>query len=250
MAVEPSAPSIWLRRERATIGRPAQRSRAEITAAAIDVADHEGLDAVSMRRVAAELGTGAASLYRYVETRDELLDLMTDEVGAEYSLPPPSGDWLGDLVAVGMQARASLRRHPWLAGLVITRPVIGPRGVALVEHVLAVLAAHPADLVTKMEAFAMLNGMTAAFVLHEQSGGSALHERNVAYLQHAATSGEHPLLARLLAEGTQAAADPAGPIDPADPADPAARYGDMLARILVGVLGPGGNAPQRRGQQP
>ena len=213
------------------MGRPAQRSRAEITAAAIDIADHEGLDAVSMRRVAAELGTGAASLYRYVETRDELLDLMTDAAAAEYSLPEPSGDWLGDLVAVGEQARATLRRHPWLAPLVITRPVIGPNGIAVLEHVLAVLAAHPADIGTKMEAFAMLNGMTAAFVLHEQAGGSALHERNVAYLQHAATSGEHPRLARLVAQATPATADAA------ETADPAARYGDMLARVLVGVLG-------------
>jgi AcrR family transcriptional regulator len=231
MAAEPSASSIWLRRERALVGRPAQRSRAEITAVAIDIADREGLDAVSMRRVAAELGTGAASLYRYVETREELLDLMTDAVGGEYSLAEPSGDWLGDLVAVGEQSRAMLRRHPWLAGLVITRPVIGPNGVALLEHVLAVLAAHPADIGTKMEAFAMLNGMTAAFVLHEQGGGAALHERNVAYLQHAATSGEHPRLARLLAQATPATADAVGS------ADPAGRYRDMLARILVGVLG-------------
>lgn len=243
MAGEPSASSIWLRRERATVGRPAQRSRAEITAAAIDIADNEGLDAVSMRRVAAELGTGAASLYRYVETRDELLDLMTDAVGAEYSLPEPSGDWLGDLVAVGMQARATLRRHPWLAGLVITRPVIGPYGVALLEHVLAVLAAHPADLGPKMEAFAMLNGMTAAFVLHEQSDGSALHERNVAYLQHAASSGEHPRLARLLAQAAATAArsesaGAAGAVGAAKNGEPVDRYGDMLARILAGVLGP------------
>lgn len=233
MAAEPSVSSIWLRRKRATVGRPAQRSRAEITAAAIDIADHEGIDAVSMRRLAAELGTGAASLYRYVETREDLLDLMTDAVGAEYSLPPPSGDWLGDLVAVGEQARATLRRHPWLAGLVITRPVIGPNGIAVLEHVLTVLAAHPADIGTKMEAFAMLNGMTAAFVLHEQSGGSTLHQRNVAYLRHAATSGEHPRLARLLAQATPAAAEPG------DPAEPGARYGDMLGRILAGVLGSG-----------
>ena len=80
--------SIWMRPEPAgtgqagRAGRPALRSRAGITAAAIGVADREGLDAVSMRRVAAELGTGAASLYRYVETRDELLDLMCDATGA------------------------------------------------------------------------------------------------------------------------------------------------------------------------
>ena len=64
-----TAASIWLRPERSAAGRPAQWSRAEITQVALRIADAEGLDAVSMRRVAAELGTGAASLYRYVETR-------------------------------------------------------------------------------------------------------------------------------------------------------------------------------------
>src|SRR6516225_9042130 len=106
MATERSAPSIWMRPERAAVGRPAQRSRAEITAVALDIADREGLDAVSMRRVAAALGTGAASLYRYVETREELLDLMTDATGAEYELATPTGDWLADLLALGEQARA------------------------------------------------------------------------------------------------------------------------------------------------
>jgi len=226
MAAERSAPSIWLRPEQAAVGRPARRSRAEITAAAVGIADRDGLDAVSMRRVAAQLGTGAASLYRYVETREELLDLMTDAAGGEYSLPEPSGDWLADLVAIGEQSRAILRRHPWLARLVITRPVIGPNGIALLEHVLAVLAPHPADIATKLEAFAMLNGITAAFVLHELAGGSALQERNVAYLRHAATSGEHPSLAQLLSQ------------EPPAPAEPADRFSDILARILTGLLGP------------
>jgi AcrR family transcriptional regulator len=195
----------------------------------VDLADREGLEAVSMRRVAAELGTGAASLYRYVETREELLDLMTDAAGGEYSLSEPSGDWLGDLVAVGEQSRAMMRWHPWLAGLVITRPVIGPNGVALLEHVLTLLAGHPADIGTKMEAFAMLNGITAAFVLHEQAGGSALQERNVAYLQHAVSSGKYPRLAQLLSQGPPSA----------EPPNPADRYGDLLAKVLAGVLGPG-----------
>src|SRR5579859_122812 len=126
--------SIWMRPERAAVGRPAQRSRAGITAAAVGIADREGLDAVSMRRVAAELGTGAASLYRYVQTREDLLDLMTDATGAEYQLAPPSGDWLADLIAFGEQARAVFRRHRWLAGLAMTRPVIGPNGTGLIEH--------------------------------------------------------------------------------------------------------------------
>ena len=224
-----ATPSIWTRPERAGVGRPAQYSRAEITAAAIGVADREGIDAVSMRRVATELGTGAASLYRYVETRDELLDLMTDTVGGEQPLPDPTGNWVADLVAVGEGFRTVLRRHPWLPGLVLTRPVIGPNGLTVLEHVLSVLESHPASMTAKMEAFAMLNSVAAGSVQYELSGGSELQERNIAYIRHALTSGAHPRLARLLSQESQ----PSGPAP-----DPADRYADVLARILTGLLGP------------
>jgi AcrR family transcriptional regulator len=230
MAAEEPGPSIWMRPERAAVGRPAQRSRAEITAAAIAIADADGLDAVSMRRVAAELGTGAASLYRYVETRDELLDLMTDAVGGELTFREPGGDWLADLVAMGEQMLAGLRRHRWLVRLVVTRPVLGPNGLTALEHFLTVLRDHPADVLTKMEAFAMLNGMAAQFALHEQAGGSAAQQRNAAYLHHALASGERPRLAELLSQG---------PPGPAGPVEPAERFGDILARVLSGLLGPG-----------
>ncbi len=230
MATDEPAPGIWLRPERAAVGRPPQRSRAEITAAAIAIADADGLDAVSMRRVAAELGTGAASLYRYVETRDELLDLMTDAAGGELTFPEPGGDWLAGLVAMGEQLLAGLRRHRWLVRLVTTRPVLGPNGLAALEHFLTVLRDHPADVLTKLEAFAMLNGMAAQFALHEQSGGSAVQQRNAAYLQRALASGEHPRLAELLAQS---------PPGPPGPVDPAGRFSDILARVLAGLLGPG-----------
>ena len=178
-----------------------------------------------MRRVAAGLGTGAASLYRYVDTREDLLDLMTDSTGAEYVFSAPSGDWLADLVDIGQQARAIMRRHPWLVTLVIARPTLGPNGLTLLEHVLDVLAPHPADGTSKLEAFAMLNAVTAVFVQNELVGGSAAQQRNAAYLQHAATTGDHPRLAQLLAQASPTAAGPAD------------RYGDILARILAGLLG-------------
>jgi AcrR family transcriptional regulator len=218
-----------MRPERAPVGRPAQRSRAEITAVALDIADREGLDAVSMRRVAAELGTGAASLYRYVGTREELLDLMTDATAAEYELGAPGGDWLPDLIALGEQARAIYRRHRWLAALAIARPVIGPNGVALMEHVMGVLRAHPAGMAAKLEAFAMLNGITAAFALQEQAD-PALQQRNAAFLAHALTSGDHPRLAELLSQ------DPQEPPAPQDHA--VNRYPDIMSRILTALLGP------------
>jgi AcrR family transcriptional regulator len=76
--------AIWLRREHAGTGRPAERSRRELTAAVLAIADSKGLAAVPMRRVAASLGTSPASLYRYVTNRDYLLDLMADESESTY----------------------------------------------------------------------------------------------------------------------------------------------------------------------
>jgi AcrR family transcriptional regulator len=215
------------------MGRPAQHSREEITAAAVAIADRDGLDAVSMRRVAAELGTGAASLYRYLDTREDLLDLMIDSTGSEYVFAEPTGDWLADLIDIGQQARAIMRRHPWLPSLLITQSVLGPNGLVLLEHVLGALAPHPASAATKLEAFAMLNAVTALFVQNELAGGSARQQRNAAYLQHALTTGRHPRLAELLAPASPAGAGPAG----AAP-DPADRYGDIVARILTGLLTP------------
>ncbi|GAA1879088.1 TetR/AcrR family transcriptional regulator C-terminal domain-containing protein [Streptantibioticus ferralitis] len=213
-----------MRPEQARIGRPAERSRAEITAAAMDLADREGLEAVSMRRVAAALGTGAASLYRYVATRDDLLDLMTDSTAGEYDLPAPSGDWQADLLQLAHQARQIMRRHPWLPTLVITRPTLGPYGIDLLEHVLDVLADHPADPARKLEAFALLNALTALFVQNELATADPDAQRQTAYLRHVAAAGDHPRIAALFA-----ATAPEG--------EPRDRFATIIRRTLTGVLG-------------
>jgi AcrR family transcriptional regulator len=179
--------------------------------------------AVTMRRVAAELGTGAASLYRYVATRDDLLDLMADSAGAEYVLAAPSGNWIADLLDVAGQARAIMLRHPWLPALVISRATLGPRGADLLEHVLNVLKDHPADLAAKLEAFGTLMAVTATFVKHETATDQAAQQRQAAYLRHVALAGQHPHLAGLLATATP-------------PGDPGARFAKLLTRILTGLL--------------
>ena len=220
---------IWMRPESRPVGRPAERSRAEITTAAILLADQEGLEPVSMRRVAAALGTGAASLYRYVSTRDDLLDLMVDAVAAEYALPPPTGDWLADLVDVGRQACAIMRGHPWLPAIATTRPAIGPNALNLVEHILDVLAGHPADGHTKLEAIAMLNAVAAAYMQNElaqRGDGQTLHQAQLAqarYLQHVAGQGRHPRLADALAAAAAENNDQH-------------RFDAILARIMAGIL--------------
>ena len=213
---------VWLRERRTGVGRPAERSRAEVVTAAITLADREGLAAVSMRRVAAELGTGAASLYRYVDGRDDLLDLMTDEVAAGYQLPEPGGPWLPGLLEVCRQGRALMLRHGWLPELVLTRSALGPHGADLMEHVLAVLAAHPADAGRKLEAFAVMTTLTAALALTELNAASGAWQRQGAYLAHAIAAGRHPHLA--------AAALTGGP-----PHTP--RFEDTVSRVLVGLLG-------------
>jgi AcrR family transcriptional regulator len=231
MARERAGEVIWMRPEHSATERPAQHSRAEITAVAVTIADRHGLDAVSMRRVAAEMETGAASLYRYVDTRDDLLDLMVDATGAEYAYAAPTGDWLADLLDIGEQARAIMRHHPWLPGLLITRSALGPNGLVLLEHTLAALAPHPAGAAAKLEAFAIFNATTALFVQNELGGGSARQQRNAAYLQHALASGRHPRLAQLLAPAVLTQGGP-----PESPAAPADQYRDILGRILGGLL--------------
>ena len=203
--------------------REAPRPITSSNGTATTVADHDGLAAVTMRRVAAELGTGAASLYRYVATRDDLLDLMTDSAGAEYVLAAPSGNWLADLLDVAGQARAIMLRHPWLPTLVIGRATLGPRGADLLEHVLNVLKDHPADPAAKLEAFGILMAVTATFVQHETATDQAAQQRQAAYLHHVAMTGQHPQLAGLLAT-------------PPPPGDPGARFAKLLTRILTGLL--------------
>ncbi|WP_078970877.1 TetR/AcrR family transcriptional regulator [Streptomyces chattanoogensis] len=215
---------IWMRPEQASVGRPAERSRAEITAAAVELADREGLEAVSMRRVASVLGTGAASLYRYVATRDDLLDLMTDSTAGEYDLPAPSGDWQADLLAIARQARQIMRRHPWLPTMVMGRPRLGPHGVDLLEHMLDVLADHPADAERKLEAFALVSGLTALFVQNEMAAEDSSAPRQSAYLRHVAAAGSHPRITALLA------ASPGG-------GNARDRFDAVLTRALTGVLG-------------
>ncbi|MBO3749240.1 TetR/AcrR family transcriptional regulator C-terminal domain-containing protein [Streptosporangiaceae bacterium NEAU-GS5] len=124
---------IWMRPERAARGPRPSHSRADIAAAGVRLADADGIEGVSLRRVAAELGTGTTTLYRYILSKDELFDLMIDSVMGEQGPPAPAGDWRADLVAVARETRAMVLRHPWLAELPATRPALGPNSLVWLE---------------------------------------------------------------------------------------------------------------------
>lgn len=107
----------------------------EITAAAIALADAEGLAAVSMRAVASRLGVSAMSLYTYVPGKAELIDLMLDAVYAEIPMPGwGSAGWRERLERVARDNRALFQRHPWTLRISLSRPVMGPNLIAKYDY--------------------------------------------------------------------------------------------------------------------
>src|SRR3954470_17648967 len=118
-------------------GRRPRHAPAEIVAAAVALADADGLDAVSMRAVAARLGAGAMSLYTYVPDKDALVAAMLETVSGEERLsrdpPPPSapsGDCRPALSLLARQQRALLHRHPWVVDALSHRQPLGPNTLA------------------------------------------------------------------------------------------------------------------------
>ncbi len=114
-------------------------SRSEIVDAAIAVADAEGADAVSMRRIAQVLKAGTMSLYWHVANKEHLLDLMLDVLVTEVRVPEPSGDWRADLQTVARANRAMLLRHRWVMDFVGGRPPLGPNTMLNLDRSLAML---------------------------------------------------------------------------------------------------------------
>ncbi|HWS91019.1 MAG TPA: GntR family transcriptional regulator [Mycobacterium sp.] len=117
------------------------RSRERIVRTAIAIADAEGLDALSMRRLAAELGISPMSLYRYVANKDDLVAQMADTVFGEGDLPDPGPDgWRAKLELVSRLQWHLLRRHLWLARVIsFTRPLLVPNAMAHTEWTLRAL---------------------------------------------------------------------------------------------------------------
>jgi AcrR family transcriptional regulator len=141
--------------------RPAARTPMapdRIVAAAIRVADAEGLAALSMRRVAAEIGAAPMSLYRHVADKDDLVVQMMNTVFAQTRLPdPPPDGWRARLELAGHTLWAMFRAHPWLASaLSLTRPQVMPDALPFTEWLLTALDGHGLELSTMFTAYLML----------------------------------------------------------------------------------------------
>src|SRR5262249_14396180 len=141
--VAPPPPRGWGGRPRGPAPRPAPRQGLtidQVVAAATDLADAEGLDAVTMRRIAGRLGVVPMTLYTYVPGKAELLDLMLDSAYARMPRADTTGQpWRQRVTAVAEENRALFETHPWAATISTIRPPLGPGLMAKYEHELAAL---------------------------------------------------------------------------------------------------------------
>jgi len=136
-ALPPGVEAAWGLRPHPGKGPKPGLSLDRIVAAAVAIADRDGLDAVSMSRVAADLGAATMSLYRYVSAKDELVRLMVDAAFGPAPGPPPGAGWRDALSGWAWAMRAGFRRHPWVARIPIGGLPIMPNEVGWFERALA-----------------------------------------------------------------------------------------------------------------
>ncbi|GAA2243274.1 MULTISPECIES: TetR/AcrR family transcriptional regulator [Streptomyces] len=180
-----------------------------IVEAAVQVADAEGLEGLSMRRVAAELGTGTMSLYRYVPGKGELLDLMLDRVQRPSENPADLGDggWRAALEALARATLALYRGHPWLLQVNQSRPILGPSALDGMEKVLTRIRPMGLSDPELVSAIIMIDGYvvgaarTQLYQLEaERRTGltdAEFWQAQVPVLEKAMASGRYPVMASL-----------------------------------------------------
>jgi AcrR family transcriptional regulator len=207
-AQEPApAGLIWTRPPKEKRERP---TREAIVAAATDLADTHGLDAVSIRRVAAALQTRPMDLYRYFARKDELIDLMVDEVIAGAVLDQLPHDWRDALTAIARALRAVCLAHPWMVTAAGRQALIGPNVMRHVEQSLEATAALGIDWAKRLAIWRAVDSYTMGHAHlspgRDQGEGSTENDPGrraaaEAYLQDLADSGNFPNLAGIGAAG-------------------------------------------------
>jgi AcrR family transcriptional regulator len=152
-------------RTKAPSRAPLTRERA--LAAAMQLADADGLGALTMRRLAQELGIEAMSLYHHVANKDDILDGMIDIVFGEIELPAAGEDWKTAMRARARSARAALTRHPWAVGLMESRSSPGPATLRHHDAVLGSCRRAGFSVAMAAHAFSLIDSYIYGFVLQE-----------------------------------------------------------------------------------
>lgn len=204
---------VWERPEPPNRPVLAPLSRERIVRAAIRLADADGLDGVSLRKIATALDVGPMRLYGYIENKEELLDLMVDTVHAEIR---PSGDGRREVLRSLAEAiRHAAHEHEWLADLLGGRPRLGPHALATSESVMAALG--DIDLDAVMPVVASVNAYVTGAVRREiaerrAERATGLDEKrwqaaHGPYLERAFAEGRYPALATVVRDAAHLDAD-------------------------------------------
>ncbi len=145
-------------------------SRERIVAAAVTIADRYGLAAVSIRKIAAQLGSSAMSLYHYIPSKRDLTNLMLDSTNTEFGFPAETiTDWRGALSHFAWENRRCLNRHPWVSQLRSDNPEYGPECIRTLELLLANLARFGLDVRTSIQLLGALFIFVTGFVAEEKA---------------------------------------------------------------------------------
>jgi AcrR family transcriptional regulator len=177
--------SVWLRPTRGRSGQPSL-SREQIVRAAIELLDAEGATGLSMRRLGNRLGSGATSLYWHVAHKDELLELVVDEVLGEVYVPEV-GDtpWRIGLSVCVNGMRAMLLRHPWVIGLLGTHPTLGPNAMRMGDRTTALLTAAGFTGFEMAHASSLLNGFAIGSATTQSAAMAALKRSGTTFSEMA-----------------------------------------------------------------
>ena len=155
--------------EQHQVASDAGLSKERVVAEAVRLADREGLEGLSMRRLAGALGAGAMSLYHYVASKEELLDAMIDIAFEQIELPREETDWQSALRRRAVSARQVLVHHPWANGLMESRTSPGPANLRHHEAVTACLRRAGFSVVMATHANWLLDSYVYGFALQEAS---------------------------------------------------------------------------------
>jgi AcrR family transcriptional regulator len=230
----PGIAAAWGVRASATKGPKPGLSLDRIVATAVAIADADGLAAVSMNRVANELSSSAMSLYRYVESKDELLTLMVDRALGTVPAAALDDDWRAGLARWARGTVEAMRAHAWATHVPITGPPLGPNSVAWFEDALhcmrdtGLAEAEKASIVMMLSGYARNHVVLMAEVQAHFLGAAATpHDAMRGYgdtLRRLTDADRFPALHAVL---------DAGVFDRADPPDEEFAFG--LERILDGI---------------
>ncbi|MEU3711173.1 TetR/AcrR family transcriptional regulator [Streptomyces catenulae] len=196
--------------------RPVPLDRERIVAAAVALADEGGLAAVSLRKVAARLGAGPMRLYGFLSTKEELFDLLVDEVQGEILPEERPDDWREALSVLSHRTRRTALRHEWLADLLGGRPTLGPNGLAVTEAKLAALDGLT-DIDTALRAVETVSAYVTGAIRREIADLRAERATGLSEQEWQRASGPHvtsmlatgrfPALAKAVHDGTDVDAE-------------------------------------------